>query len=72
MVKKKVEETPADLITYTEAARLLGYNGVSGVSKLVERGRLRGYEMFDKPLVSRADVKAYKPEKGGRGRKVGG
>jgi excisionase family DNA binding protein len=72
MAKKKVEATPDDLITYTEAAKLLGYSGVSGVSKLVERGRLRGYVMFEKPLVSRAEVKAYKPEKGGRGRKVGG
>jgi excisionase family DNA binding protein len=71
--KAKVREgMPEDLITYTEAAALLNYNGVSGVNRLVERGRLRRYEMFGKPLVSRAEVKAYKPSKGGRPKKGGG
>ena len=66
MSKKKSGGMPTDLITYTEAAGLLGYNGVSGVSRLVERGRLTRYEQFGKPLVSRAEVKAYRPSKGGR------
>jgi hypothetical protein len=65
MANKK-EDVPNDLITYTEAAGLLGYNDVSGVSKLVSRSRLCGYEMFGKPLVSKAEVKAYRPSKGGR------
>jgi hypothetical protein len=66
MAKKKGGAMPVDLITYTEAAKMLGYSDVSGVSKLVERGRLSRYEQFGKPLVSRSDVKAYKPMKGGR------
>jgi hypothetical protein len=65
----KAAGMPGDLITYTEAAALLNYNDVSGVSKLVARGRLQGFEQYGKPLVSRAEVKAYKPSKGGRPRK---
>lgn len=63
---KKQEPEPDDLITYTEAAELRGYRDTSAVSRLVERERVKGYKKFGKPLVSKAEIKAYKPQKGGR------
>jgi len=57
---------PDDLITLQEAASLRGYSDVSAVSRLIQRGRLRVFEKYGRKLVSRAEVKAYRPAKGGR------
>jgi hypothetical protein len=57
---------PDDLITLQEAAELRGYADVSAVSRLIERGHLHVFEKYRRKLVSRAEVKAYKPSKGGR------
>jgi hypothetical protein len=64
MAKKKGE--PDDLITLQEAAALRGYKDVSGVSRLISRGRVASYERYGRKLVSRAEVRAYRPAKGGR------
>lgn len=67
MATKKAE--PDDLITFKEAAKLRGYSeasGVSAVSRLVTRGRLAVYEKFGRKLVSRAEVRAFKPQTAGR------
>jgi hypothetical protein len=66
MAKKKTGGEPDDLITLTEAAELRGYAGVSAVSRLIERGRLRVFEKYGKRLVSRSEVEAFEPSKGGR------
>lgn len=66
MVKKKNEGEPDDLITLTEAAELRGYAGVSAISRLIERSRLQVYEKYGRRLVSRAEVEAFEPAKGGR------
>jgi hypothetical protein len=68
-MKKKTGE-PDDLITLQEAVVLRGYSGVSSVSRLIGRGHVGVYERYGRKLVSRAEVKAYKPSKGGR--KAGG
>lgn len=67
MKKKKV---PEDLITLPEAAALRGV-GVSAVSRLISRGRIQSYEMFGRKLVSKSELKAYRPAKGGRPKKGG-
>jgi hypothetical protein len=64
-MKKKTSE-PDDLITLQEAATLRGYSGVSSVSRLISRGHVEVDERYGRKLVSRAEVKAYKPAKGGR------
>jgi hypothetical protein len=66
MAKKKNGSEPDDLITLTEAAELRGYAGVSAISRLIERNRLRVFERYGKRLVSRAEVEAFEPAKGGR------
>jgi len=67
MAKKKADnEEPDDLITLQDAAGLRGYADVSAVSRLIERGRLRVFEKYGRKLVSRAEVEAYEPSKGGR------
>jgi hypothetical protein len=66
MAKKRAEEEPDDLITLQEAAELRGYAGVSAVSRLISRERLRVFEKYGRKLVSRAEVKAYAPSQGGR------
>jgi hypothetical protein len=63
---KKAEAMPDDLITLNEAATLRRYAGVSSITQLIKRGHLRVYEKYGRKLVSRAEVKAYKPSKGGR------
>ncbi len=64
---------PKDLISLGEAASLRGYADSSAIHKLIARGRINRYEVYGKPLVSRAEVLKYDPEsnKGGRGRKAG-
>ena len=54
-----------DLITQAEAAQLTG-RSVPAVNELVRRGRLRSFEMYGKRLVSRTEVLAFEPNKGGR------
>jgi hypothetical protein len=66
MANKKSEAVPDDLITLTEAAELRGYADVSAVLRLIERGHLQVFEKYRRKLVSKAEVKAYKPSKGGR------
>jgi hypothetical protein len=73
-------DTPKDLITQAEAAELSGRT-IPAVNELVRRGRIRSFEMYGKRLVSKAEVLAFEPDKGGRppklkpngaGRKKGG
>lgn len=54
-----------NLITLSEAASILGYKDVSGVSHLVRRGRLRSVERYGKTLVFREDVENFQPAKRG-------
>ncbi len=71
MNEKKVKrQTPKDLITLDEAARVRGYADSSGISQLIRRGHVRRFEMYGKPLVSRSEVEKYTPTKPGR--KTGG
>lgn len=65
MPKKKQADEPGDLITYKDAADLRGYADSSAISRLVARGHLRKFEKYGKPLVSKAEVKAYRPGKPG-------
>jgi hypothetical protein len=66
MATKKSAGEPGDLITLQEAAELRGYADVSAVSRLIERGHLSVFEKYGRKLVSRAEVAAYQPSKGGR------
>lgn len=66
MVKKKSADEPDDLITLQEAAEVRGYADVSAVSRLIERAGLRVFEKYGRKLLSRAEVEAYQPAKGGR------
>jgi hypothetical protein len=66
MAKKKTGATPDDLITLEEARELRGYADVSAVSRLIQRGHVRVFEKYGRVLVSRAEVAAYTPSKGGR------
>ena len=52
-------------ITKAEAARVRGVTR-QAIAKLVGRGKLATLEIAGHTLVKRADVKAYKPELGGR------
>ena len=52
-------------ITKAEAARVRGVTR-QAIAKLVSRGKLATLEIAGHTLVRRADVKAYKPEAGGR------
>lgn len=52
-------------ITKAEAARVRGVTR-QAIAKLVTRGKLATLEIAGHTLVKRADVKAYKPELGGR------
>lgn len=66
MAKKKGVGEPDDLVTLQQAAELRGYADVSAVSRLIERGHLSVFEKYGRKLVSRAEVEAYEPSKGGR------
>ena len=68
MVTKKAVD---DLISVAEAARIRNVTH-GAIRDLINRGRLSAVEVGGRRFVSRSEVKAYKPEKGGRGRKVGG
>lgn len=57
--------TPSDLITQAEAAVLSGRT-IPAINELVRRGRIRSFEMYGKRLVSKAEVLAFEPDKGGR------
>ncbi len=61
---------PDDLITLDKAAELRGYSDSSAISQLIRRGHINRYELYGKPLVSRAEVKSYKPVRPGP--KIGG
>jgi excisionase family DNA binding protein len=57
-----------DLITQTEAAEIRGVSW-QAINDLVRRGKLRTVTIGKRKFVLRSEVKAYKPEKGGRPRK---
>ena len=69
---RKRETDDRDLITYADAARLLGYANISSVTHLVERGVLqkRTYRRVAK-RVARADVEALLATRGGPVRRGG-
>ncbi|HEX3560326.1 MAG TPA: hypothetical protein VHU19_14055 [Pyrinomonadaceae bacterium] len=62
----KKNEMPDDLITFQEAADLRGYSDVSAVTRMVARTGMRVYEKYGRKLLSRSEVKSYRPAKGGR------
>ncbi len=66
------ETDDRDLITYADAARLLGYAHISSVTHLIERGVLqkRTYRQVAK-RVARTDVEALLATRGGPVRRGG-
>lgn len=70
MAKKKKADSD-ELITQAEAARLRKVS-LPSINELVRRGRLRSAERYGKTLVYRSEVLAFRPEKGGRGKKASG
>jgi predicted site-specific integrase-resolvase len=60
-----------DLITQTEAAEIRGVSW-QAINDLVRRGKLRTVIIGKRKFVLRSEVKAYKPEVGGRPRKDSG
>lgn len=69
---RKRETDDRDLMTFAEAARILGYANTSSVTHLVERGVLqkRTYRRVAK-RVARADVEALLATRGGPVRRGG-
>jgi hypothetical protein len=65
MAAKKKDSTPEDLITQKEAAEVSGRT-IAAVNELVRRGRIKSFELYGRTLVSRAEVLAFEPSKGGR------
>lgn len=65
-VKIEKKNMPDDLITLKEAAELREYADVSGITRLINRGHVRVYELYGRKLLSRAELLAYEPSKGGR------
>jgi excisionase family DNA binding protein len=68
MAKKKPLD---DLISIAEAARVRGVTH-GAIRDLISRGRLQAVEVGGRRFVSRSEVKAFRSEKGGRGRKASG
>jgi hypothetical protein len=64
-MSKKRDDMPEDLITITEAASVRGVQ-VAAISKLIERGRITGYQKYGKTLVSLSEIKKYRPGTPGR------
>jgi excisionase family DNA binding protein len=62
MTKKKSSD---DLISIAEAARVRGVTH-GAIRDLIGRGRLAVVEIGGRRFVSRAEVRAFKPEVGGR------
>jgi excisionase family DNA binding protein len=58
-----------DLISQKEAAQVRGCSSQT-ISSLVKRGKLKTFTIGGKTFVSRKEVKAYKPSKGGRPKKA--
>lgn len=63
--KKGAEVDMEDLISQTQAAELRGVTR-SAINRLVTRGKLRGFEVGGRVLVSRSEVKNFVPERAGR------
>ena len=57
-----------DLISQKDAAEVRGCS-TQTINSLVKRGKLKAYVIGGKTFVSRKEVKAYKPSKGGRPKK---
>lgn len=55
----------SDLISIADAARLRGVTH-GAIRDLLDRGRLSAVEVGGRRFVSRAEVEAYEPAKGGR------
>jgi excisionase family DNA binding protein len=68
-VTKKKGSKMDDLISIAEAARLRGVTH-GAIRNLIDRKRLPVQEIAGRRVVHRADVLAFNPEKGGRGRKI--
>ena len=60
----------ADLITQTEAAAEKGCT-LQTLNNWVRRGHVKGFERYGKILVSRSEVLAFEPSRGGRPAKPG-
>ena len=69
--KQADTEKMSNLISQTEAAALRGVTR-SAIHRLIKRGRLRTVEIGGHVFVYRDEIKAFEPEKGGRGVKAGG
>lgn len=69
--KRKRVEDVGELISISDAARLRGVSP-QAIDDLISRGRLSVVQVAGRRLLRRSEVKAFKPEKGGRGRKAGG
>lgn len=77
MVKKKaknlheVSASMDDLISISEAARLRQVSHAA-IQDLIKRKRLFPVEVGGRRFLRRGDVRSFKAEKGGRGRRAGG
>lgn len=62
MAKKTSVE---DLISIADAARIRGVTH-GAIRDLIDRGKLNAVEVAGRRLVSRVEIEAYEPSKGGR------
>lgn len=62
MANKKAVD---DLISVADAARLRGVTH-GAIRDLIDRGRLSAVEVGGRRFVSRSEVRAFEPSKGGR------
>lgn len=65
MIKVKNNSEPDDLITQKEAAEVSG-RSIAAINELVRRGRIASFEKYGKNLVSKSEMLAFEPDKGGR------
>jgi len=54
-----------DLITQSQAADLRGVS-IQTINNWIKRGHIKGYERYEKILVSKAEIKAFQPKLAGR------
>lgn len=70
MTTKKKSEDPDELLSVTQAAKERGVRH-GAIVDLLDRGRLPHQIIGGRRFIRRGDLKAFEPEKGGRGRKIG-
>lgn len=58
------QNEPDDLISQADAAQLRGVTRAA-IGYLISEGRIRTFERYGRPLVSRAEVEAYEPMRPG-------